>query len=194
MAEQARLNRHRPLLKIKLGPEGAIDRIAAIRSQAEQSRLIVDANEAWSLAELERAMPTLSEANVVLIEQPLAADEDQALESFKSPIPIAADESCHTSAGMNVLIDRYDVVNIKLDKTGGLTEALKLELAARTAGLGIMVGCMMATSLAMAPATLLTAAASVVDLDGPLWLANDRNDGLSYENHCVSPPSAALWG
>jgi len=194
MAEQAKQNRQRPLLKIKLGPEGAIERIAAIRSEADQSRLIVDANEAWSLAELERAMPTLIDANVVLIEQPLAADQDQALEGFESPIPIAADESCHTSADLDVLVGRYDVINIKLDKAGGLTESLILENAAREAGLGIMVGCMMATSLAMAPATLLTTSASVVDLDGPLWLAKDRDNGLTYRDHQVFPPPATLWG
>lgn len=194
MRKQAEINQHRPLLKIKLGPEGATERIQAIRSKASSSSLIVDANEAWTLAQLDHAMSTLVSCNVVLIEQPLPADQDDALKGFKSPIPIAADESCHTSADVPVLVEKYDVVNIKLDKSGGLSEALKLKTEAMNAGLDIMVGCMMATSLAMAPATLLTESASVVDLDGPLWLRTDRADGLTYKDHKVNGPDAALWG
>lgn len=194
MGEQARLNQHRPLLKIKLGPDGAEQRLQAIREQAPQSKLIVDANEAWSLLQLEAAMDTLQQCNVVLIEQPLAADDDEALAAFQSPIPLAADESCHTSADLERLAGRYEVVNIKLDKTGGLSEALMLKAAAHAAGLNVMVGCMMATSLSMAPATLLTDEAMVVDLDGPLWLAQDRQPALRYDNHRITPPTAALWG
>jgi len=187
-------NAHRPLLKLKLGPSDSIACVRAVHTGAPNSRLVVDANEAWDIKELAEAMPEFAQAGVELIEQPLPADNDEALEGFDRLIAIAADESCHVSADVPKLVGRYDVANIKLDKTGGLTEALRLKSAAEDAGLGIMIGCMMSTSLAMAPATLLTAGAQVVDLDGPLWLAKDRESPLGYENHAVLPPIPGLWG
>jgi len=194
MGESAKEHAHRPMLKLKLGPDDAIACVEAVRNGAPQSRLVVDANEAWSIGELSDAMAKLAHCNVELIEQPLAAGKDEELAEIERPIPIAADESCHTTSDLETLKGRYDIVNIKLDKTGGLTEALLLKSAAQQAGFDIMIGCMMSTSLAMAPATLLTAGASVVDLDGPLWMAKDRAHPLVYQDHKVHPPSAQLWG
>lgn len=194
MGEAAQANAHRPMLKLKLGPSDSIACVQAVHAGAPNSRLVVDANEAWDIKELEAAMPALRESGVELIEQPLPADDDEALERIDRLIPVAADESCHVAADVESLRGRYDVANIKLDKTGGLTEALRLKAAAQSANLGIMVGCMMSSSLAMAPATLLTAGASVVDLDGPLWLSKDRDHALTYEDHRVFAPSPALWG
>jgi L-alanine-DL-glutamate epimerase-like enolase superfamily enzyme len=156
--------------------------------------LIVDANEAWAPAALERMMEACAEAGVALIEQPLPAGADARLASVERLVPVCADESIHDRAGLSALRERYDAVNIKLDKAGGLTEALALAEAAKALGFDLMVGCMVATSLAMAPAMLLVPRAKFVDLDGPLLLARDRPDGLRYDGSTVHPPDPALWG
>ena len=194
MATAARAASQRPLLKLKLGARDAVDRVAAVRAALPTTRLIVDANEAWSPEQLRAWGPRLAELGVELVEQPLPAAEDRALEGIECPVPLCADESCRGAATLELLRDRYDVVNIKLDKTGGLTEAAELAKAARSAGLDIMVGCMVATSLAMAPATLLGTLARFVDLDGPLLLARDREPGLRYEESLLYPSPPALWG
>jgi L-alanine-DL-glutamate epimerase-like enolase superfamily enzyme len=168
--------------------------VRAVRRNAPQSRLIVDANEGWSERHLTEVMPALAEFGVELIEQPLPAGADDALARVPHPIPICADESCHTAADLDRLAGKYDAVNIKLDKTGGLTEALALAEAAAARGFAIMVGCMIGTSLAMAPAMLVAQRAQVVDLDAPLLLASDRNPGLRYDGSTVYPPDPALWG
>jgi L-Ala-D/L-Glu epimerase len=183
----------RPLLKIKLGGEGDGRRIAAVRKAAPQSELIVDANEAWTPDNLEQNLAACAEADVTLVEQPLPAGQDGALARIKRPVSVCADESVHDRASLDGLRDRYDAVNIKLDKTGGLTEALAMADAAHALGFQIMVGCMVATSLAMAPAMLLAPVARFVDLDGPLLL-KDREGGLQYNGSLVYPPEAALWG
>jgi L-alanine-DL-glutamate epimerase-like enolase superfamily enzyme len=185
---------HRPLLKIKLGGEGDGDRIAAVRKQASESELIVDANEAWTPANLEQNLAACAAAGVTLVEQPLPAGQDELLGHIRRPVAVCADESVHDRASLNGLRERYDAVNIKLDKSGGLTEALAMADAARALGFEIMVGCMVATSLSMAPAMLLTPQARFVDLDGPLLLAKDRDDGLRYDGSTVYPPDAAFWG
>jgi L-Ala-D/L-Glu epimerase len=185
---------HRPLLKIKLGGDGDEARIAAVRNAAPASQLIVDANEAWSEANLEQNLAACALAGVTLVEQPLPAGQDAALAHIKRPISVCADESVHDRASLPGLRDRYDAVNIKLDKTGGLTEALAMADAAAAQGFDIMVGCMVATSLSMAPAMLLAQQARFVDLDGPLLLARDRDGGLRYDGSLVYPPDAALWG
>ncbi len=185
---------HRPLLKIKLGGDDDGERIAAVRSQAPESELIVDANEAWTAANLEQNLAACAAAGVTLIEQPLPAGQDQLLARIRRPVVVCADESVHDRASLNGLRERYDAVNIKLDKAGGLTEALAMADAAQALGFEIMVGCMVATSLSMAPAMLLTPQARFVDLDGPLLLAKDRDGGLRYDGSTVYPPDAALWG
>jgi L-alanine-DL-glutamate epimerase-like enolase superfamily enzyme len=185
---------HRPLLKIKLGGDGDGDRIAAVRKEALESELIVDANEAWTPANLEQNLAACAAAGVTLVEQPLPAGQDQHLARIRRPIAVCADESVHDRASLDGLRERYDAVNIKLDKAGGLTEALAMADAAQALGFEIMVGCMVATSLAMAPAMLLTPRARFVDLDGPLLLAQDREGGLRYDGSTVYPPGAALWG
>jgi L-alanine-DL-glutamate epimerase-like enolase superfamily enzyme len=185
---------HRPLLKIKLGGEGDGKRIAAVRKSAPESELIVDANEAWTSDNLEQNLAACAEAGVTLVEQPLPAGQDEALARIRRPLAVCADESVHDRASLEGLRERYDAVNIKLDKTGGLTEALAMAEAAHALGFEIMIGCMVATSLAMAPAMLLAQAARYVDLDGPLLLARDRDGGLRYDGSLVYPPEAALWG
>jgi L-alanine-DL-glutamate epimerase-like enolase superfamily enzyme len=184
----------RPLLKIKLGGDGDGERIAAVRKSAPESELIVDANEAWSPANLEQNLAECAELGVTLVEQPLPAGQDEALARIRRPLAVCADESVHDSTSLEGLRERYDAVNIKLDKTGGLTEALAMADAAQGLGFEIMIGCMVATSLAMAPAMLLAQQARFVDLDGPLLLARDRKDGLRYDGSTVYPPDAALWG
>jgi L-Ala-D/L-Glu epimerase len=185
---------HRPLLKIKLGGDGDGERIVAVRKAAPESELIVDANEAWTSDNLEQNLAECAEVGVTLVEQPLPAGRDEALARIKRPVAVCADESVHDRATLECLRERYDAVNIKLDKTGGLTEALAMADAARALGFDIMVGCMVATSLAMAPAMLLTPQARFVDLDGPLLLKRDREDGLRYDGSLVYPPEATLWG
>ena len=185
---------HRPLLKIKLGGKGDDARIAAVRKAAPESELIVDANEAWTSDNLEYNLSACAHAGVTLVEQPLPAGRDDALARIKRPIAVCADESVHDRASLEGLRGRYDAVNIKLDKTGGLTEALAMADAAHALGFEIMIGCMVATSLAMAPAMLLAPQARFVDLDGPLLLARDRDEGLRYDGSLVYPPEAALWG
>ncbi len=194
MLAAARAAASRPLLKVKLGGGGDPERIAAVREGAPEARLIVDANEAWRPDTLADALAACVEAGVELIEQPLPADDDAALIGLQSPIPLCADESLHTCEELEALTDRYAAVNVKLDKTGGLTEALKLVRAARRLRLRVMVGCMVGSSLAMAPAVLLARDADFVDLDGPLLLARDRVPGLRYEGSQVYPPLPALWG
>jgi L-alanine-DL-glutamate epimerase-like enolase superfamily enzyme len=194
MAAATALAAHRLLLKIKLGGDKDLERIAAVRKAAPRSELIVDANEAWTPSNLEQNLAACAAAGVTLVEQPLRAGADDMLARINRPIAVCADESVHDRASLDGLRDRYDAVNIKLDKTGGLTEALALADAARSLGFDIMVGCMVATSLSMAPAMLLTPQARFVDLDGPLLLARDREHGLRYDDSLVYPPGAALWG
>jgi L-Ala-D/L-Glu epimerase len=194
MGAAAAANRDRPLLKLKLTGDGDIERVGAVRRNAPQARLIVDANEGWRECHLTEIMPALAEFGVALIEQPLPAGADAALAHVPHPVPVCADESCHTSADLDRLQGKYDAVNIKLDKTGGLTEALALADAAAQRGFTIMVGCMIGTSLAMAPAVLVAQRAAFVDLDGPLLLAADRVPGLRYDGSTVYPPERILWG
>jgi L-alanine-DL-glutamate epimerase-like enolase superfamily enzyme len=194
MAEAARAAAGRPLLKLKLGGEGDLDRVAAVRAAAPDAALIADANEAWTPDQLRRWLPELAAMGVELVEQPLPAGQDDALAGIARPVPICADESCHASEGLEALVGRYDYVNLKLDKTGGLTEARRAVAKAQELGFGLMVGCMVATSLAMAPAALLAQLARYSDLDGPLLLAKDREPGLRYEGSLLSPPEPALWG
>lgn len=185
----------RPFLKVKLaGDEHDLTRLRAVRAAAPKAGIIVDPNESWSIERLQALMPALAALQIDVIEQPLAAAEDGALEGAISPIPICADESCATVADLPGLVGKYQMVNIKLDKAGGLTEALKIAEAARQADLKIMVGCMLGTSLAMAPAMLIAQYASFVDLDGPLLLARDREDGIRYDGSLMHSPSPNLWG
>lgn len=194
MQAQAALNAHRPLLKIKLGTPDDMPRLEAVRAGAPDARIIVDANEGWSADIYADLAPHLVRLGVDLVEQPLPAGEDDALIGLDRPVPVCADESCHDRASLPALRGKYDMVNIKLDKTGGLTEALALRSAAIAQGYGIMVGCMVGSSLAMAPAVLLAQGAAVVDLDGPLLLAEDRDTPLTFDAAGVHPPDAALWG
>jgi L-alanine-DL-glutamate epimerase-like enolase superfamily enzyme len=194
MAKAAEKASSRGLLKIKLGTDGDTDRIAAVRRAAPKTTLIVDANEGWSEDNLASNLAACAQAGVTLIEQPLPAGKDQALARIERTIPVCADESMHDRASLPALAGKYDAVNIKLDKTGGLTEALAAAAEAERQKFTIMVGCMVATSLAMAPAVLLAQRARFVDLDGPLLLSKDRPGGLRYEGSFVYPPEAALWG
>ena len=194
MQAQAALNAFRPLLKIKLGTPDDMPRLEAVRRGAPQSRIIVDANEGWSAEVYLDLAPHLLRLGVELVEQPLPAAEDDALLGLERILPICADESCHDSSSLADMQGKYDFANIKLDKTGGLTEALALRDAARASGFGIMVGCMVGSSLAMAPATLVAQGAAFTDLDGPLLLAEDRDQPLKFDAAGVHPPVAALWG
>ncbi len=194
MAEAARTNAHRPVLKLKIGGGDDLDRIAAVRAAAPNAALIVDANESLPFEDLRRLCADFHRLGVKLIEQPLKAGEDSDLEGFNSPVPLCADESLHTRAELAACARRYACINIKLDKTGGLTEALALKAEAQSVGLQVMAGCMVATSLAMAPAMLVAQGVAWVDLDGPLLLERDREPGLTYAGSVVRPPSPALWG
>ncbi len=195
MAARAReASQSHPLLKLKLGGDGDTDRLAAIRAAVPEARLIVDANEAWQPDDVESLLAAAAAARVELVEQPLPAGGDAVLARIARPVPVCADESVHDRASLAALAGRYDAVNIKLDKAGGLTEALLLAAEARQLGFKIMVGSMVATSLAMAPALLVAQDADWVDLDGPLLLERDRVPGLSYEAGMVLPPPPALWG
>ena len=194
MAAQARANASRPLLKVKIGGEGDLARIRAVVEAAPNSRIILDANEGWTEDNIRENLAVAAELKIALIEQPLPAGKDGILRHIAHPVPICADESVHEAENLNSLLDLYDAVNIKLDKAGGLTAALLLRDRARDLGFSIMVGCMVGTSLAMAPAMLLAQDADFVDLDGPLLLARDRSPGLIYRGSLVSPPEPALWG
>jgi len=194
MLKQAEKNSNRPLLKIKLGTPNDMPRLEAVRKGAPNSKIIVDANEGWDAETYTKLAPDLVRLGVQLVEQPLPADKDDALIGLPRPLPICADESCHDRNSLPKLIGKYDFVNIKLDKTGGLTEALYLKNKALEDGFKIMVGCMVGSSLAMAPATLIAQNATFVDLDGPLLLAKDRDYGLFYDESLVYPPKKELWG
>jgi L-alanine-DL-glutamate epimerase-like enolase superfamily enzyme len=185
---------HRPLLKIKLGTPDDMARLEAVRAGAPDSTIIVDANEGWSAEVYTELAPHLLRLGVAMVEQPLPAGQDGMLAEIARPLPVCADESCHDRASLPDLKGKYDMVNIKLDKTGGLTEALALHEAARAEGYGVMVGCMVGSSLAMAPAVLVAQGAQIVDLDGPLLLAEDRENALQFDENGVHPPAAALWG
>ncbi|MER9846466.1 dipeptide epimerase [Mesorhizobium sp. M0106] len=194
MAAQARANAQRPLLKVKIGGDNDIARIRAVTAAAPDSRIILDANEGWNDDNIVANLAFAAEHGIALIEQPLPAGHDGILRHIAHPVPICADESVHEAKDLEALVGLYDAVNIKLDKSGGLTAALVLRDRARELGLGVMVGCMVGTSLAMAPAVLLAQDADFVDLDGPLLLASDRVPGLVYQGSLVSPPERALWG
>lgn len=194
MAEATQKQAKAPLLKIKLGGEGDLQRMEAVRNAAPKARLIVDANEAWTPEMCDEFLPFMAQLGVELVEQPLPAGEDDKLRGMSRAVPLCADESCHTRTDLARLKGMYDYVNIKLDKTGGLSEALLLAEEAKATGFGIMVGCMLGTSLAMAPGTLLTGFSTFVDLDGPLLLDRDRENPLNYEGGKIHPAPPALWG
>jgi L-alanine-DL-glutamate epimerase-like enolase superfamily enzyme len=194
MAERARAHARWPMLKLKIGAADHLDRVAAVRAAAPRTRLVVDANEALGFEDLKRLTPELARLEVKLLEQPLPASEDAALEGSDSPVPLCADESLRDRAELAACARRYSAVNIKLDKAGGLTEALALKAEARALGLEIMAGCMVATSLAMAPALLVAQGARYVDLDGPLLLAKDRDPGLPISGALIEAPPPELWG
>jgi L-alanine-DL-glutamate epimerase-like enolase superfamily enzyme len=194
MSEAAAKAAQRKLLKVKLGAPGDPARIAAVRAAARQCELIVDANEGWTPENMGKNFSACALAGVTLIEQPLPAERDEALRNAPRPIPVCADESVHTRISLPALAGKYDAVNIKLDKAGGLTEALAMASDAESLGFAVMVGCMVATSLSMAPAVLLAQRVQFVDLDGPLLLARDRPDALRYEGNCIFPASQRLWG
>jgi L-alanine-DL-glutamate epimerase-like enolase superfamily enzyme len=194
MQAQAAKNAFRPLLKIKLGTPDDMPRLEAVRAGAPDSRIIIDANEGWSAEIYSDLAPHLTRLGVALVEQPLPAGADEALIGMDRPVPVCADESCHDRSSLPGLKGKYDVVNIKLDKTGGLTEALALRAQAMAEGYAVMVGCMVGSSLAMAPATIVAQGAAVTDLDGPLLLAEDRDQPLLFDAEGVHPPQPALWG
>lgn len=193
MAEQAKTC-GRPHLKIKLGGDGDADRLAAIRAAVPNATLVIDANEGWTPANLEANLAVCERFRIALVEQPLPASDDEALRHIRRPIPICADESVHDRASLAKLAGKYDAINVKLDKTGGLTEAFLLVAEAEKLGLKIMTGCMLGTSLSMAPATLIAQKAFLVDLDGPLLLREDRPEGLRYDGATVYPSTPSLWG
>ena len=194
MYKEARDNKDRPLLKVKLGGNKDIARIEAIRKAAPKTKIVVDANESFNEDDFPVLLDKLVELGISMVEQPFPAYQDQFLESFTSPIPICADESCHDRQSLDDCSGKYSMINIKLDKTGGLTEALHLLREGQERGFDIMVGCMVGSSLAIAPAMLVAQYASIVDLDGPLLLADDRPHALSVEGSVIFPPVASLWG
>ncbi len=194
MHAAAEANASRPLLKLKLAGEGDLARVAAVRRGSPNARIIVDAKEGWNEQLYREFIPELQKLGVEMIEQPLPAGKDAILKDLPRPIPICADESCHDSSTFEELVGLYDMINIKLDKTGGLTEALVLRQKAEAAGMKIMVGCMLATSLGMAPAFVAAQGAQVVDLDGPLLLEKDRAEGFDYSDNQMHSPEVALWG
>lgn len=194
MAAAAKAASDKPLLKLKLGGSSDAERMRAVRQARPDARLVADANEAWTVADLAPLLAVAAEVGIELIEQPLPADDDEALRSTPHLVPLCADESAHTSAGLGRLAGCYDAVNIKLDKAGGLTEALAMARAARAQNFRIMAGCMLSTSLAMAPALLLGPYADWLDLDGPLLLATDREPRIQYQAGHILPASRALWG
>jgi L-alanine-DL-glutamate epimerase-like enolase superfamily enzyme len=194
MEERARSLADRPLIKIKVGSPDDVERLLAVRRGAPAAKLIVDANEGWDAASFAAFIPELVAARVNLLEQPLPAGRDDALADIECPVPVCADESCHTSDGLEALVGKYDFINIKLDKSGGLTEALRLADLAAKLGFGLMVGSMLGTSLAMAPAMIVGSRAEFIDLDGPLLLARDREPGIDYKQGRMGVPAATIWG
>lgn len=183
-----------PLVKVKVDRSDPAAQIRAVRAAAPKPKLIVDPNESWTIAEVQGLQSLLVDLRVDLLEQPLPAAEDAVLEGFRSAVPIAADESAHVAGDLDALMQKYQVINIKLDKTGGLTAALELADAARAKGMGLMTGCMICSSLSIAPALIIAADAAFTDLDGPVWLANDRAGGVTCTNGILTPASPALWG
>ena len=194
MGDIALKNANRPILKIKLTGDGDLERLIEIRKNAPESRLVIDANEAWTPEHYQRYVPEFKQLGVEMIEQPFPADNDSVLKTLDHPIPVCADESCHDTADLDRLVGLYEFVNIKLDKTGGLTEALSLQTAAENKGFRTMVGCMSATSLGIAPAFFIAQRAKIVDLDAPLYLYEDRPFPMKYDGSIVHPPSPELWG
>jgi L-Ala-D/L-Glu epimerase len=195
MAAAARASANAPILKLKLGGDDVdLARVEAVRAAAPKPRLLIDANESWSPDHYRNIVPELKRLGVELIEQPFPADADEVLDTLDHPIPVCADESCHTRADLPRLTNLYDMINVKLDKTGGLTEALRLCESARESGFKLLIGCMVGTSLSMAPARILASNADHVDLDGPLLLARDRDHGFTYENNRLGSPDRRLWG
>ncbi len=194
MAAVAKANAN-PILKLKLGGDDLdLARVEAVRRKASVARLLIDANESWTPDHYRKVVPSLRHLGVELIEQPFPANADEALETLDHPIPVCADESCHTTADLSRLTNRYEMLNVKLDKTGGLTEALLLTERAREAGFKLLIGCMVCTSLGIAPARLLASAVDYVDLDGPLLLARDRHHAVPYDNGRIGIPPRELWG
>jgi L-Ala-D/L-Glu epimerase / N-acetyl-D-glutamate racemase len=195
MSAAAKANTNLPILKLKLGGDNLdLARVEAVREAAPNPRLLIDANESWSPSHYREIVPALKQIGVELLEQPFPANADEVLETLDHPIPVCVDESCHTTADLSRLTNRYEVINVKLDKTGGLTEALRLCERARESGFKLLVGCMACTSLAIAPSRLLATNTDWVDLDGPLLLADDRHQGLSYRNARIGVPDRAFWG
>jgi len=194
MAARAAQLKNCAVLKVKLDKENIVEKTTAIRDAAPAPDIIIDANESWTVDTLDSLGEFLHSKGVVLLEQPIPDSDSDKLLGLQCDIPICADEACHTSKDLDGLVGKYQFVNIKLDKTGGLTEAINLQQQAQKLGFGIMLGCMIGSSLAMAPALLLASQASFVDLDGPLWLANDRKHALSIDNGVIATPSPLLWG
>lgn len=194
MTHAATQNAHRPILKLKVGTPDDLDRLVAVRNAAPDAKLVIDANEGWTIDDYQLLIGHLVDMNIALIEQPFPAGQDACLSNLDRPIPICADESVHTSEDLPALVGKYDCLNIKLDKSGGLTTAIDLKAKAQAMGFDIMVGCMVGTSLAMAPALLLASDATLVDLDGPLLLTKDRDTSISYDALGMHPAPAELWG
>lgn len=194
MAATARREAARPVLKLKLGGAGDVERVAAVRAAAPDAELVVDANEAWTVEQFVSFMPEMARLGVRLVEQPLPAAVDHRLRGLSRPVPVCADESCHVAADVAGLSDRYDFINIKLDKSGGLTEALALAREAEARNMGLMVGCMVGTSLGMAPTHLIAQRCRYTDIDAPILLAKDRDGGLSFTGSLAAPPAPSLWG
>ncbi|MFA9200400.1 MAG: N-acetyl-D-Glu racemase DgcA [Cypionkella sp.] len=194
MARQAALIADAPLIKVKVDAADPVAAIRAVRAAAPAAALIVDPNESWDEALVRAAMPVLVECRVDVLEQPCPAEADAWLANYSRPVPVCADESLHTLAELDAVAARYDAINIKLDKTGGLTTALELAAAARERGLGLMSGCMVCSSLGIAPALHIARQADWADLDGPLWLAEDRAGGMTAENGMLHPPQQGFWG
>ena len=194
MGKIALKHANRPILKIKLTGDGDLERLVEIRKNAPESRLIIDANEGWTSEHYKRYVPEFKKLGVEMIEQPFPAGKDSILKNLDHPIPVCADESCHDTTDLERLVGLYEFINIKLDKTGGLTEALRLQATAEDKGFQTMIGCMSATSLGIAPAFLIAQRAKIIDLDAPLYLYDDRTFPLKYDGSTVFPPSSELWG
>jgi len=194
MAAKATAAADLSLFKVKLGDDRPVERIAAIREARPDSRLVVDANQAWTFAQLQEFGPALHELGVLMIEQPLARGEDTELAGYESSAPLCADESCQHIGELDAVATRYQVINIKLDKCGGLTHGLELAQAAREKGLGVMIGCMGGTSLSMAPSHVIAQLCDFVDIDGPLLIKKDRDGGLIYDRGIVTLPKVHFWG